>query len=388
MKNTERNDELIKAVETKLQTLTDSNEFRKYLKQMSCFHNYSFDNILLILSQRSNSSRVAGFKTWEKLSRKVKKGSKAIYIKAPITKKLTEEEKIEKKTTNDYAIVGFRFVPVFDISDTEGEPLIDTKHFINDFKTTEQQALYCQYKMQALVNYVEENFGIPVKVEDLGKNYKEADGFYNHVNHEIKIKETLPYTEQLTTFFHEFAHALMHNQNSPLHLASRSVKEVHAEAVALLSMQAQNIDTSDFSIGYIATWGQDMNVMKQALQDIHEMFNVALKVIEETPVDMEKILENEISYQDICNNLGMDLKDTSFRTYHELFEKEAINIIKDNFDSITPTAIERFKEEIGAEATKLLEKDIVFPDSKQETAVEKPQKEINPKKVISTELSR
>jgi hypothetical protein len=92
-----------------------------YLSVMSRFHRYSWGNILLIYSQRPNATHVAGFHSWLKMRRCVRRGEKGIVILAPMVgRKKSDDEITEDSQTR---LFGFRTAHVFDVSQTEGEPL-------------------------------------------------------------------------------------------------------------------------------------------------------------------------------------------------------------------------------------------------------------------------
>lgn len=350
--------DLLKQAEDSLLNITSSDDFKKYLTQMSNFHNYSFDNICMILSQNPKATRVAGFKTWkEKFNRQVQKGSKAIYIKAPITKKLTEEEKSKLGTKDDYSVVGFRLVPVFDISNTEGDPILSAKDFVNNIDIEKNKEVYSFYKLKEVAKYIEKEYGIPVTFDNF--NDKNLGGFYTIKDHSITINTNKKsYTSQLKTLFHEFSHAILHNAKDGEHKdVPTSVKEVQAEASAFLAMQAQQIDTSNYSLGYIATWGKDVEIIKNSLKEINNMFNINLDIIDKTVIDLEQGLLNEKNYERICQVLGTDLSNTNYASYHEYFFTEIVKDIEHNLKNISPNSIISLKDSIGEEATELLAKD-------------------------------
>ena len=99
----------------------------KYLSTLARFHHYSFGNMMMIVAQFPEASKVAGFHTWRKLGRSVKKGESGIAILAPmIGRKKDEGESLSRtefSESKSKSVFGFRAVHVFDISQTEGEEL-------------------------------------------------------------------------------------------------------------------------------------------------------------------------------------------------------------------------------------------------------------------------
>lgn len=277
--------ELLQKAETQLEEMSDSESFKKYLNTLAKFPNYSVNNVLLIQAQNPQATLVSGYKDWQKkFNRHVNKGAKALYITAPIIKTLNEEEKKKYNTTEDKAIVAYRYVPVFDIANTTGEPVLTAHDFITNEYTTEQSEIFCTSKLNKVAEHIEKEYGISISFKPLDKD---IGGYYRPKDHTIALNSLNSKTEQLKTLFHEFAHSQLHNTKALKELdepLTRAHKEAQAESVAYLSMQTMGIDTSGYSVGYISTWAQDKDLMKQSLQEIKKVFNQTLEVIEKTPV--------------------------------------------------------------------------------------------------------
>lgn len=281
--------ELLQKAETQLEEMSDSESFKKYLNTLAKFPNYSVNNVLLIQAQNPQATLVSGYKDWQKkFNRHVNKGAKALYITAPIIKTLNEEEKKKYNTTEDKAIVAYRYVPVFDIANTTGEPVLTAHDFISNEYTTEQTEIFCTDKLDKVSEYINKEYGISIHIKALDKN---IGGYYRPKEHTIALNSLNSKTEQLKTLFHEFAHSQLHNTKALKELdepLTRAHKEAQAESVAYLSMQTMGIDTSGYSVGYISTWAQDKDLMKQSLQEIKKVFNQTLEVIEKTPVQEQE----------------------------------------------------------------------------------------------------
>lgn len=281
--------ELLQKAETQLEEMSDSESFKKYLNTLAKFPNYSVNNVLLIQAQNPQATLVSGYKDWQKkFNRHVNKGAKALYITAPIIKPLNEEEKKKYNTTEDKAIVAYRYVPVFDIANTTGEPVLTAHDFISNEYTTEQTEIFCTDKLDKVSEYINKEYGIRIHIKALDKD---IGGYYRPKEHTIALNSPNSRTEQLKTLFHEFAHSQLHNTKALKELdepLTRAHKEAQAESVAYLSMQTMGIDTSGYSVGYISTWAQDKDLMKQSLQEIKKVFNQTLEVIEKTPVQEQE----------------------------------------------------------------------------------------------------
>jgi hypothetical protein len=181
--------------------LTDE-KYRDYLNFSAKLPRYSFNNLMMIYMQKPNASLVAGMKTWNGLGRKVVKGEQALKILAPIQKKIKEEVDIQgKKGTEEVIkIVGFRTVPVYELSQTEGQPIptnpiVPEKVEPSDFA----EKIYSHLKDKL-------NEELPIKETILDK--KGLYGYYSPSHHAITINEDHDVTNKLTTLIHEYAHSM------------------------------------------------------------------------------------------------------------------------------------------------------------------------------------
>jgi hypothetical protein len=118
-----RKDEALERLTTGIAQLTSSKTWSAWLQMQSRFHRYSFSNCLLILLQRPTATRVAGFHTWRRVGRNVCRGEQAIWILAPITRRQVPAADSEPAEAPKRMVAAFRPVPVFDLDQTEGEPL-------------------------------------------------------------------------------------------------------------------------------------------------------------------------------------------------------------------------------------------------------------------------
>lgn len=252
---------IVEKLEQGVKDVWQSDSFRSYLNTMSKFHDYSYNNVLLIMAQKPNASLVAGFKKWKGMNRNVKKGEKAIYILAPSMKKMTVEDKETGIRHEKNCIVWFRPVTVFDISQTEGEdlPSIQVNELHGD--VNEYETIMEQLKSMATV---------PVEYEDIkgAKGYCSAE--------KIALNKGMSELQTVKTMIHELAHNLLGHIESH---ATRDEKEVQAEGTAYVVAQAIGLDTSEYSFGYVAGWAseQDENVLKSTLQSIQKTAQKIIK---------------------------------------------------------------------------------------------------------------
>lgn len=228
--------------------LTTSEKWTNYLNVQSKFHQYSFNNALLIALQKPNATRVAGYNKWKELDHQVKKGEKGIIILAPIvrTKKVEDDEASKKSDGTEEKksfIVGFTTVNVFDVSQTDGPELPEP--------VTKLQGVPPEGQFKSLTD-VASAIGFSVElVEDsvLGGANGDCDPLKKH----IRVKASNSGNQQVKTLAHELGHALLHESDSDL---ARGHKEIEAESVAYVVSQSLGLDSSDYSFGYLASWSK------------------------------------------------------------------------------------------------------------------------------------
>lgn len=250
----DRTADALKTLEEGILRLTNSSEWTRYLKMQAAFHQYSFANTMLILAQCPDATRVAGFKTWQKLGRQVRKGEKALWILAPRTFKAKSNDDADAAGDDDEEapegkiVVSFRPVPVFDVSQTEGDALPSPVMKL----TGGDGGLFIRVKAWA------EAWGCPVTVADIGGN---INGFYEPERHAITVRAGMDPAQQLKTLVHELAHAHLH-RDFEVYRAHRGDCELEAESVAFVVLHHFGVNSGDYSFGYVAGWqgGGDLAV--------------------------------------------------------------------------------------------------------------------------------
>lgn len=265
--------QILERLEKGVSEVFESDQYKQYLQVMSKFHSYSYNNILLIAMQCPGATMVAGYESWQRLfKRHVSKGEKAIKILAPcpykkvimqdVTDPITHQplknsngEVIKEKV--QIMVPAFRPVSVFDVSQTEGEPLPEM--------ATVQELLGEVDGFDILQEIVESMAPCAVYHKDIEGS---AKGYYSPADNQIVIKNGLSQQQEIKTMIHEIAHSLLHNSEKMKDKKiSRNDMEVQAESVAYTVCSALGIDTSDYSFGYIAGWsnGKDIKELKNAL---------------------------------------------------------------------------------------------------------------------------
>jgi hypothetical protein len=192
-------EEIKEQLDQGIQEVMTSEKFREWLQFLSSFHNYSFNNTILIYMQNPHATLVKGFREWKKHDRFVKKGAKAIKVLAPlIGKKKEKEEQISNKEDKEKKVLyGFRYVNVFDVASTDGKELPTSA-----VETLEGDGEQEKTLLQEWIQKIE----IPVTFKDTG----EANGYYHLIENYIAIHEGRSTTQQLKTLIHEYSHYLLH----------------------------------------------------------------------------------------------------------------------------------------------------------------------------------
>ena len=273
----ERMKEITDRLETGIQELFESERYKAYLTTMSKFHSYSFNNTLLIAMQ--GGQLVAGYNKWrDDFHRNVKKGEKAIKILAPAPFKAKKEvQKLDAQgrpvmgkdgkpvtEVQEIQVPAFKIVSVFDVSQTEGEPLPS----IGVEELTGSVKRYGEF-FKAL----EQTSPVPIGFEDIPGG---SHGYYHLTEKRIAIQEGMSELQTLKTAIHEIAHSKLHaiDPEAPaIEQADRPdsrTREVQAESVAYAVCQHYGLDTSDYSFGYVAGWssGKDLKELKASLETI------------------------------------------------------------------------------------------------------------------------
>ena len=280
-KNAQQVREITDKLEQGIKELFESERFKEYLRTMSKFYNYSFNNTLLIAMQKPEATYVAGYTSWQRnFDRQVMKGEKGIKILAPAPYKAQEErEKIDpltqkpvigadgKAVTETVEVLrpAFKVVSVFDVSQTDGKELPDI--IVDELKGTVEN-------YEAFFDALRQESPVPISFEDIPGS---AKGFFSPVESRIAIQEGMSEIQTVKTAIHEIAHAKLHavkpdEKAAPEDKKDRHTKEVEAESVAYTVCQRYGIETSDYSFGYIAGWssGKETKELKSSLDTIRK----------------------------------------------------------------------------------------------------------------------
>ena len=304
-KPAEKLKEITDRLEQGITELFDSERYKEYLRVMSKFHNYSFNNTLLIAMQKPDASLVAGFSAWKNnFGRNVMKGQKGIKIIAPSPFKIRQEvEKIDPHTQKpiigkdgkpvteekEIKIPAYKVVSVFDVSQTEGKEL-------PDIAVDELTGDVDRYK--DFFAALEKTSPVPIAFENIGGG---SHGYYHLEDKRIAINEGMSELQTLKTAIHEIAHAKLHDidLNAPKdeqqpHV-DRRTREVEAESVAYTVCQHYGLDTSDYSFGYVAGWssGRELSELKSSLETIRSAAAEIINSIDTNLAELQKTQDKE-----------------------------------------------------------------------------------------------
>ncbi len=253
---TAKNDhhELIDQLTEGIADLTSSESWQHYLDFQSRFHRYSFGNVLLIAAQCHEATRVAGFNAWRKMNRFVRKGEKAIWILAPMVYKNANANANADADADDgennRVIRGFKFVPVFDVAQTDGEEL---PSICNRIEGEDPAGHYAQ-----LVT-VAQSIGFTVEDHAYGGS---TNGDCSHREHRIRVEAHNTPAQRVKTLAHELGHAILHAEYD-----SRPVAELEAESVAFIVCANLGITSDDYSFGYVAIWAGGGDEAQKAIKE-------------------------------------------------------------------------------------------------------------------------
>lgn len=302
----------------------ESERYKEYLRVMSKFHHYSFNNTMLIALQKPDASLIAGFSAWKNThGRTVKKGEKGIRIIAPAPFKVKQEmERLDPKTNmplvgadgnaiieeKEITIPAYKVVSVFDVSQTEGKelPSIGVDELTGD--VSQYEDFFTALKKASPV---------PIALEHIEGS---AHGYYHLAEKRIAIDDNMSELQTLKTAIHEIAHAKLHDidLNAPKeekeNRPNQRTREVEAESVAYTVCQHYGLDTSDYSFGYVAGWssGKELSELKGSLETIRLAASELIDSIDGHFKELQRARENELSEKETELPLQEEKQETAY----------------------------------------------------------------------------
>jgi len=266
-----KREEAMKLVENGIAALNDalraghSETLERFLESLARFHNYSFNNALLIALQRPDATRVAGFHAWRKFGRFVKKGEHGIAIFAPMSRRKDHDERQPTTTEGEKAVFGFRIAYVFDVEQTEGEPLPEFAQVNGDASNWLSHLENAVRKEGVVLEYG--HIGFPIGAKGIS-----TPGA-------ITVSPSLSQEEKFAVLIHEFAHELLHQRTDRKQATTRQIRETEAEAVAYTVCRAFGIDSTTRSSDYIQLYRGSEDVLKESLGFVQQTASNIIQLV-------------------------------------------------------------------------------------------------------------
>lgn len=300
--------EAIKNIQEGVRQVFTSDKYMDFLKFMAQFHHYSHRNAILIYSQRPDATYVAGFKAWKNMGYSVLKGEKGIGIFAPMLIKEKQEQvrrdangdiifnnkgNAEFETTENKRL-HFRLVNVFDISQTNAEP----PALVQELKGEDAKA-DCLTEAIKEVSQFSVSFANETTDEFLAIE-KQAKGYCNSFMQQIVIRDDMSGIQTAKTLLHEYAHSCFHSESSghEANASLQNLQEIEAESTAYILATHFGLDTSEYSMPYIASWSHEKTeVLESVLNNIQEKAHGLIDILE--PVYKQKVQEYVIQNQEL-----------------------------------------------------------------------------------------
>ncbi|MDO4807047.1 MAG: ArdC family protein [Coriobacteriales bacterium] len=261
-----------------VRSVWSSEAWAQWLQTLAKFHDYSLNNTMLIAMQMPEATRVASYRSWQRdFGRHVKKGEHGIEVLVPMVVKsrLGDPEETPRDDAEEAAerrrLVGFKVGHVFDVSQTEGEPL----------PTIAERVTGDVERYDEVMGAIRAVSAYPVEIVD--GLPPETNGLFSRMGY-IAIRAGMPQGQTVKTALHELAHSVLHD-GSAEQLPDRAMREVQAESVAYAVSAALGLDTSDYSFGYVASWAigktdeemrRCMQLVRDAAKDIIDKMDIVL----------------------------------------------------------------------------------------------------------------
>lgn len=276
-------DELHVTIAAEVEALRDSDAWQRFLAFAQAFHAYSLNNVLLILSQRPTATRVAGFRKWQELGRQVRKGERSIKIFGYAERKATDDEVTEHTKRNakgEPVIPYFPMLSVFDIAQTDATEDWTEPDIAQRLTGADEVGIYAAAAdYLTAVGWTVEREHIPGETN----GYTTMDG-----SRRVVIDAELSDAQAAKTILHEAAHALLHEADERgEYVAHRGLKECEAESVAYIVAGILGLDTSAYSVGYVAGWVDgDAEVIRSTAANVLRAAHKIADAITEAPAEL------------------------------------------------------------------------------------------------------
>ena len=268
MKTTSKTEHIKELINQGLASLTQdlekgkSHQLNAYIAAMARFHRYSFRNIMLITRQRPGAAQVAGFRAWKKLGRYVKPGETGIVIIAPVAMRKRAAQ-LAAGDDEEERLLGFKAAHVFDVTQTEGDPLPEPAAVTGDPR---------DYTLR-LKDYI--------KAQDIALEYPNDLAGAEGASHggRIAIRKGLAPAAEFSVLVHELAHEMLHWTGERAGL-SKAVQETEAEAAAFIVSSAIGLETGTASSDYIQLYNGSPDILETSLDAVRKAASQIIAAIQ------------------------------------------------------------------------------------------------------------
>ncbi len=269
--------EATELLEAGVEKILDGDEFKRYLAFAARFHRYSANNSLLVLLQRPNATRVAGYRRWRNLGRQVRRGEEGLKILAPVFRAVEDEEGGEKVRV----LCSFKVVKVFDVSQTDPVPGAEPLPEKPRPEALRGDSNAARALGRSLLAFCESE-GVPVLENDreLDALSPGANGVYLLQEKRILLRSALSADGRTKTLAHELAHHLLH-RDAAASEADRPTLEAEAEGTAYAVLSYFGVDASEYSFAYVARWAESKEVVRAALSSIQRTVRKIVEAMED-----------------------------------------------------------------------------------------------------------
>ena len=281
--------EAVEMLDAGVEEILDGEAFKRYLAFAARFHRYSSNNSLLILVQRPNATRVAGYRKWQDLGRQVRRGEEGLRILAPIFRTIEDEDSVEKARV----LCSFKVVKVFDISQTEPIPGSNPLPERPKPKTLHGDSKAARALSRSLLALCESE-DVPISEDDaeLDALSPGANGVYSRREKSILLRSNLSADGRVKTLVHELAHHLLHGDPGATE-EDRPTFEAEAEGTAYAVLSYFGIDASEYSFAYVARWAKSKDIVKTALSNIQQTIRMIVEAVEDNGSQESEVLGRE-----------------------------------------------------------------------------------------------
>ena len=265
--------ELHTQLETAFADLVSGDDWVCMLAVAARFHHYSPANVMLILCQRPDATRVAGYRTWQSLGRQVRRGEHGLAILAPCSYKVRRDDGPEADDEPRRVLRGFKVAHVFDVSQTEGEPIPDVRPAVLDGEAP--AGLWDGLAAQVAAA------GFTLQRDDC----RPANGRTDYTARTVTVRPDVSDAQAAKTLAHELAHVALHD-GTEYALGCRGLTEVEAESVAYVVATAAGLATDTYSLPYVAQWaGGNVNAIKATAERVVTTAHAILSALDDSPAD-------------------------------------------------------------------------------------------------------